>query len=88
MMEAAALLEFKELKKEAVFEVRVGEYLSHSECVFRLDERERDSEEVRAWLQEKNDSAAYTYEDFMDLIYQAVTIMRLIFAIARSGTAI
>ncbi|MDG0873388.1 pentapeptide repeat-containing protein [Paenibacillus thiaminolyticus] len=64
LMEAAALPEFKELKKEAVFEVRVGEYLSHSECVFRLDERERGSEEVRAWLQEKNDSAAYTYEDF------------------------
>ena len=68
MLEASQSPEFQAVKKAEVFEVRIGEYLDHSECVFRLDLRKRDAEEMRSWLQEKNEED-YAYEAFhaMDL---------------------
>ncbi|GIO29007.1 MULTISPECIES: pentapeptide repeat-containing protein [Paenibacillus] len=68
MLEASQSSEFQAVEKAEVFEIRVGEYWDHSECVFRLDLRKRDAEEVRSWLQEKNEED-YAYEAFhaMDL---------------------
>jgi uncharacterized protein YjbI with pentapeptide repeats len=51
-----------QMKLEHNFEVRVGEYLDASECVFRLDQRERSIEEIGEELEESNGIAVmYAY---------------------------
>ncbi|MUG47386.1 pentapeptide repeat-containing protein [Paenibacillus woosongensis] len=66
MPEAVRLEEFLQLDKEAVVEIRVGEYLDHSEVVYKLDERNLDSAEVKEWL-EAGKEAEYAYEVYRKL---------------------
>ncbi|MBC2580554.1 pentapeptide repeat-containing protein [Clostridium sp. DJ247] len=50
---AAALKEFQDIEKEQELEVRIGEYMDVSEIVYKEDLREKASEEIKAWLEEK-----------------------------------
>ncbi|WJM06852.1 pentapeptide repeat-containing protein [Paenibacillus sp. PK1-4R] len=51
---------------EQIFEVRVGEYLDASECVFRLDRRNRSIEEIGEALEE-SDGLEVMYAHFQGL---------------------
>ncbi|MGQ3479576.1 pentapeptide repeat-containing protein [Paenibacillus sp. TY11] len=42
-----------EIQLEDVFEVRIGEYLDHSEVVYKRDVRVKDSIVIKDWLEEK-----------------------------------
>lgn len=50
---AAALKEFAEIERDEELEVRVGEYMDISEVVYKEDRREKDSGEIKEWLEEK-----------------------------------
>ncbi|WP_438347726.1 pentapeptide repeat-containing protein [Paenibacillus sp. FA6] len=63
---AAQTEEFIQLDKEEVFEVRVGEYLDMSEVVYKIDTRSRENEQVKAWLNERKDTA-YGYGVYSNL---------------------
>ncbi|MBE1555942.1 pentapeptide repeat-containing protein [Sporosarcina limicola] len=58
--------EYQALEKELTVEIRVGEYMDVSEVVYIEDHTVKDSEEVKAWLNEKLDDE-YPYEVFSDL---------------------
>ncbi|MBN3524094.1 pentapeptide repeat-containing protein [Paenibacillus apiarius] len=63
---AVQLKEYRDIVKEPMFEIRVGEYMDISEAVFKQDEREQELQAVKAWLDEKNDGE-YAYESFRNL---------------------
>lgn len=70
--ECCCLLEnielLSDIKIELNFEIRVGEYLDTSECVFRLDRRERSIEEISRELEETNGvSGMYTHFQGLDM---------------------
>ncbi|CAH1202470.1 hypothetical protein PAECIP111893_01797 [Paenibacillus plantiphilus] len=68
MSEASEIAEFAGLDKEEQLEVRVGEYLDHSEAVYKEDRRTHDSAAVRAWLSEKKEyEHAYSVYQGLDL---------------------
>ncbi|MGP3784327.1 pentapeptide repeat-containing protein [Paenibacillus sp. 1A_MP2] len=54
------------MELEQIFEVRVGEYLDASECVFRLDRRNRSIEEIGEALEE-SDGLEVMYAHFQGL---------------------
>ncbi|CAI6065105.1 hypothetical protein PAECIP112173_01948 [Paenibacillus sp. JJ-100] len=54
------------MQLEQNFEIRLGEYLDASECVFRLDRRERSIEEIGEELEESN-GIAVMYAHFQGL---------------------
>lgn len=58
--------EFKDIQKEEELEVRVGEYMDVSEVVYKEDLREKDSKEIKEWLEEKH-QYKYVYEVFKSL---------------------
>ncbi|WP_052410330.1 pentapeptide repeat-containing protein [Paenibacillus durus] len=60
MPQAAELPEFQALSKEAVFEVRAGEYLDHSITVYKEDKRGLSSQQIREWLGERSEEE-YAY---------------------------
>lgn len=66
MPQAIILPEYLEIDKEEELEVRVGEYLDHSETIYKEDVIVKDSEEIKAWLEEKLEYE-YAYEVFTDL---------------------
>lgn len=66
MPRAVQLPEFIELEKEEQFEVRVGEYMDTSEVVYQEASPNYHSEDVKEWLQEKNDYE-YAYSAFAEL---------------------
>ncbi|MGZ0039196.1 pentapeptide repeat-containing protein [Paenibacillus ottowii] len=61
MKQAVYLPEFQELEREETFEIRVGEYLDHSVSVYREDRRAIEANEIRSWLEEKEEHA-YSYQ--------------------------
>lgn len=63
---AIQLEAYQALLKDEVFEVRVGEYLDQSEVVYKEDRRVKDTNKIKAWLEEKQE-AVYTYEVFSHL---------------------
>ncbi|AET58462.1 low-complexity protein [Paenibacillus terrae HPL-003] len=52
---AVCLPEFQELEREEIFEIRVGEYMDHSVSVYREDRRAMEANEIRSWLEEKEE---------------------------------
>ncbi|MFX3633295.1 MAG: pentapeptide repeat-containing protein [Candidatus Pristimantibacillus sp.] len=66
MPRAVKLPEFQALRLEDEFEVRVGEYLDKSESVYKVDKQIRNPDDVREWLNEKNENE-YAYESINDL---------------------
>ncbi|MDR9855914.1 pentapeptide repeat-containing protein [Paenibacillus sp. VCA1] len=61
MKQAVCLPEFQELEREETFEIRVGEYMDHSVSVYREDRRAIEADEIRSWLEEKEEHA-YSYQ--------------------------
>jgi|GEM_PF-401179 len=61
MKQAVCLPEFQELEREERFEIRVGEYMDHSVSVYREDRRAMEADEIRLWLEEKEEHA-YSYQ--------------------------
>ncbi|WOZ38716.1 pentapeptide repeat-containing protein [Paenibacillus polymyxa] len=61
MKQAVYLPEFQELEREETFEIRVGEYWDHSVSVYREDRRAMEANEIRSWLEEKEEHA-YSYQ--------------------------
>ncbi|TQR41810.1 pentapeptide repeat-containing protein [Paenibacillus popilliae] len=61
MKQAVCLPEFQELEREETFEIRVGEYMDHSVSVYREDRRAMEADEIRLWLEEKEEHA-YGYQ--------------------------
>ncbi len=61
MKQAVYLSEFQELEREETFEIRVGEYWDHSVSVYREDRRAMEANEIRSWLEEKEEHA-YSYQ--------------------------
>ncbi|MFX3634518.1 MAG: pentapeptide repeat-containing protein [Candidatus Pristimantibacillus sp.] len=57
------LASFKDIDKEILFDIRVGEYRDHdvSESVYRINERQRTSIACKGWLENKIDQD-YIYE--------------------------
>ncbi|MCX7746066.1 MAG: pentapeptide repeat-containing protein [Clostridia bacterium] len=60
MPEAVKAPEFLEVRRESVFSIRVGEYKGKYDVVYVIDDREKDSREVRNWLEMKSE---YGYEN-------------------------
>lgn len=58
---AAVLPEFQQLDREETFEIRVGEYMDWSVCVYKEEHRLLDSSLVRDWLEEEQEHA-YSYQ--------------------------
>lgn len=58
--------EFLNLEKEDEFEIRIGEYFDCSEVVYKEDKSEKDSQEIKKWLEEKLENE-YAYEVFSNL---------------------
>jgi uncharacterized protein YjbI with pentapeptide repeats len=61
MRRAVHLPEFQELDRAEVFEVRVGEYLDQSISVYKEDRTLADADEVKQWLEERQEYA-YSYQ--------------------------
>uniref|UniRef100_UPI000470FE12 pentapeptide repeat-containing protein n=1 Tax=Paenibacillus zanthoxyli TaxID=369399 RepID=UPI000470FE12 len=68
MKQAVCLPEFQDLQREETFEIRVAEYLDQSVSVYKEDRRPMESNEIQAWLEEREEHA-YSY--------QALTRVRL-----------
>lgn len=58
--------EYIELEKEEELEIRIGEYFNCSEVVYKEDQTEKDSVEIKEWLEEKLEDE-YPYEVFANL---------------------
>ncbi|MED4355012.1 pentapeptide repeat-containing protein [Schinkia azotoformans] len=58
--------EYIELEKEEELEIRIGEYFDCSEVVYKEDQTEKDSAEIKEWLEEKLEDE-YPYEVFANL---------------------
>ncbi|KAE8558545.1 pentapeptide repeat-containing protein [Paenibacillus polymyxa] len=61
MKQAVCLPEFQELERDETFEIRVGEYMDHSVSVYREDRRAMEANEIKSWLEEKEEHA-YSYQ--------------------------
>ncbi|MEE4564602.1 pentapeptide repeat-containing protein [Paenibacillus polymyxa] len=61
MKQAMCLPEFQELERDETFEIRVGEYMDHSVSVYREDRRAMGANEIRSWLEEREEHA-YSYQ--------------------------
>lgn len=66
MPEIITLKEYLELQREEVLEIRVGEYRDKSEIVYKEDIREKDSKEIKEWLEKKLEDG-YCYEVLTNL---------------------
>ncbi|MGG1672562.1 pentapeptide repeat-containing protein [Paenibacillus sp. NRS-1783] len=61
MKQGVRLPEFQELDREEMFEIRVGEYMDHTVSVYKEDRRAMEANEIRSWLEEKEEQA-YSYQ--------------------------
>lgn len=66
LKQASSLKELREIAKENLFEIRVGEYFDFSEVVYKEDLRPKDPREIKMWL-EKKEPRQYSYEVFRGL---------------------
>lgn len=65
---ATELDEYRDIAKEPVFEIRVGEYMDISELVFKVDVRDQESEQIRTWLDDREDGGCeHTYELYRNI---------------------
>lgn len=71
-----------DMQVEPEFEVRVGEYLDTSECVYRLDQRERNLEDIGRELEE-GDGLGGMYADYHDLDMEEMICSDLDFRYSR-----
>lgn len=58
--------ELKDIKKEEVLEISIGEYRDLIEPIYKEDNRKKDSKEVKEWLEEKLENE-YSYEVYNNL---------------------
>lgn len=78
MPKAAMTQEFKDIQKEDILEVSVGEYRSLRKLVYKESIRSKHSKEIKYWLEEKYEFE-YTYEvlkelDLSDGDYEGIDI--------------
>ncbi len=66
MPKAVLLKEYQDIIREEELEIRVGEYRDASESVYKEDTREKDSEKIKEWLNEKLEDE-YSFEVFRKL---------------------
>lgn len=66
MPKVAMTQEFKDIQKEDILEVSVGEYRSLRKLVYKESIRSKDSKEIKYWLEQKYEFE-YTYEVLREL---------------------